>query len=286
MISVGQCLDGDALCVSQCTCRLFLNVFIHTHSEHCVVEIQTIVVAHEVRNVSICKSCTIPKFVRSHTTQSLVLKHLQPIASAMAACAFVKSSVNEKEPLITPEQRQETREDVEVIDSSLRFVNDLLRNMLDMHRSSAAQLNLKYETTDILHDILEPVGGMVYRRDGKTKVIVECERGLCVEADCLRLKQVVLNLARNANKFVTEGFIRLRGYVVDNSVRLSVEDSGCGIPESKRVLLFAKFQESLDVRTTTTTPNMLVVSNCPSSLHPTGSKSRHGNWALFMQESC
>ena len=103
----------------------------------------------------------------------------------MAACAFVKSSVNEREPLISEEQRQETREDVEVIDSSLRFVNDLLRNMLgtsehaaytcssdltyvgsilkDMHRSQA-QFNLKYEITDVLHDILEPVGGMVIDR--------------------------------------------------------------------------------------------------------------------------
>jgi len=54
----------------------------------------------------------------------------------MSACSFVKSAVNEEAPLIAEESRKETREDVEIIDNSLRFVNDLLRNMLDMHRAT------------------------------------------------------------------------------------------------------------------------------------------------------
>jgi CheY-like chemotaxis protein len=62
----------------------------------------------------------------------------------------------------------------------------------------------------------------------------------------LRLKQILLNLGRNATKFVEEGFIRFRAAVVNGSVQLYVEDSGQGIPEEKRHQLFGKFQESLD----------------------------------------
>jgi CheY-like chemotaxis protein len=62
----------------------------------------------------------------------------------------------------------------------------------------------------------------------------------------MRLKQVLLNLGRNATKFVEKGFIRLRVCEVDKLVQISVEDSGPGIPLVKQDRLFEKFQESLD----------------------------------------
>ena len=55
-----------------------------------------------------------------------------------------------------------------------------------------------------------------------------------------------LQLARNSAKFVQKGYIRLRAEVVDGSVVICIEDSGPGIPEEKRMQLFARFQESLD----------------------------------------
>jgi CheY-like chemotaxis protein len=60
---------------------------------------------------------------------------------------------------------------------------------------------------------------------------------------------MVLNLARNAAKFVERGYIRL-GACVDETesghVQIYVEDSGPGIPHDKQVELFTKFQKSLD----------------------------------------
>ena len=45
---------------------------------------------------------------------------------------------------------------------------------------------------------------------------------------------MVLNLSRNAMKFVVKGFVRLRAAVVEDSVLIMIEDSGPGIPSSKR----------------------------------------------------
>jgi len=56
-----------------------------------------------------------------------------------------------------------------------------------------------------------------------------------------------MNLGRNSLKFTRRGFVRFRAEVIDGYVELCVEDSGPGIPTSKRDNLFAKFQESLDV---------------------------------------
>ena len=80
------------------------------------------------------------------------------------------------------------------------------------------------------------------------EVKVSCDVGAFAMADRLRLKQVLLNLGRNSAKFVEEGFIRLSAVKVgDEVVQLAVEDSGPGIPEDKKKLLFQKYQESLDM---------------------------------------
>jgi signal transduction histidine kinase len=180
----------------------------------------------------------------------------------------------------------QAREDIRVVDHALRFINDLLRNMLDMHRASSSQLQVNMSPVDLLRDILEPVAGMLQRggerngsrksrADDKVKILVDCPENLYVMTDPLRLKQVILNLGRNSVKFIHEGFIRLRAEVVvvvdknngtatikdydsddieaststppNSTVRLYVEDSGSGIPFEKRERLFAKYQESLDL---------------------------------------
>lgn len=192
--------------------------------------------------------------VVSHTHFALVCSpFIIIVAAAMAACNFVKTAIQQEDPLRDPESLELAREDVKIIDNSLHFVNDLLRNMLDMHRATSKQLHVDMTTpVDLLHDVLEPVGGMLYQQRGsKVNLIVECPENLIIHVDCLRLKQVLLNLGRNSTKFIQEGFIRLKAEEVvldgNNNVRLYVDDSGCGIPAEKRELLFAKFQESLDV---------------------------------------
>jgi hypothetical protein len=171
-----------------------------------------------------------------------------PISAAMSACSFVSSSVNEKEPLTTPASRDAVRDDVRIIDNSLQFVNDLLRNMLDFHRAASNKMIMEPAPTDIKADILEPVSSMIYRRYECYEVLVECPDNLIVSIDRLRLKQIVLNLARNSAKFVTKGYIRLKAQECEKSggICISVEDSGPGIPESKRADMFRRFQDSLD----------------------------------------
>jgi len=181
----------------------------------------------------------------------------------------------------------QAREDVQVVDNSLRFINDLLRTMLDMHRATSGNMQVKLAPVDLLRDVLEPVAGMLHRGgEGnigrgkgreKVQITVECPEDIIVTTDVLRLKQVILNLGRNSVKFINEGFIRLRAEVLEiecpddptrfrdefvrenshldieggestcKTVRIYVEDSGSGIPIEKRERLFAKYQESLDL---------------------------------------
>jgi len=65
--------------------------------------------------------------------------------------------------------------------------------MLDMHRASSKQFKVNMTPTDLLHDVIEPVGGLLHQRDNsKMKVKVSCPKGLFILTDRLRLKQVSL----------------------------------------------------------------------------------------------
>jgi signal transduction histidine kinase/CheY-like chemotaxis protein len=169
-----------------------------------------------------------------------------PLSAAISATSFVSSIVSQENPLSTTDTRQSVQEDVRIIEDSLQFINDLLRNMLDMHRASSNQLVIAMAPTDLLRDVLEPVFSMLYHRCADFEVLLDCPKNLVVMTDPLRLKQIILNLGQNAAKFVEKGFIRLRADVVDDMVQVYVEDSGPGILPKKRKRLFSKFQESLD----------------------------------------
>ena len=51
-----------------------------------------------------------------------------PLCSAIAALSFVAAAT--KEPVITKDTQKRMKEDVAIIDASLQFINELLRNML------------------------------------------------------------------------------------------------------------------------------------------------------------
>ncbi|GKY92174.1 hypothetical protein MPSEU_000188700 [Mayamaea pseudoterrestris] len=169
-----------------------------------------------------------------------------PLSAAISANSFVSIAVNEAEPLVSDETRQSTREDVIVIGNSLQYINDLLRSMLDFHCALSNQIKIQSKHVDIRNDVFNPVASMLYNRGCVFDVIIECPDDLVIMSDPLRLKQIILNLAVNATKFVVKGFVRLKAHVDDKAVYLCVEDSGPGIPVEKRGNLFSKFQTSLD----------------------------------------
>jgi signal transduction histidine kinase/CheY-like chemotaxis protein len=190
-----------------------------------------------------------------------------PLSAAMSALSFVTSAVNETSHISNEEFKESLQEDAEIIGSSLHFIDDFLRSMLDTYRAANNKLEIKLAPTDLLKDVLEPVCNMLHQREGSVDVSVDCPENLIIATDCLRIKQVVLNLGRNSTKFVHFGFIRFRAAVVGGLVEVYVEDSGPGIPIEKRGALFEKFQSSLDVLSQGTGIGLSLCENLTHLLH-------------------
>jgi len=151
-----------------------------------------------------------------------------PLASALAALSFVSSKTSDEAVVPHDEHRALINADVTVINSSLQFVNQLLRNLLDLHRTQIASedggggtgigrgIKLNLQPTDVMRDIFEPISQILFMRGAAVQIEVVCPKNLYMTTDRIRLKQVLLNLANNATKFVEKGFIRLRAEVIES----------------------------------------------------------------------
>jgi signal transduction histidine kinase len=146
-----------------------------------------------------------------------------PLSAALSACAFVAAAVSDvTKSLVGLDERKTVLDDIHIIDSSLHFINDLLRNMLDMQRASSNQLNIHFAPTDILSDVVMPVDAMLYRRGSPFKVEVLCPENLIVSTDQLRLKQIILNVSIASayeQDLVSIAFLTLR------SLKYSLEET-------------------------------------------------------------
>ena len=175
-----------------------------------------------------------------------------PLASAILAHGFTTSALEENPDAIPDETlRNAITSDQKIVEACLLYVDEFLKSMLLMYRAAANKLDVNRAKTNILAEILDPVGRMISPTISKhIEVLINCPGDLNVIVDRLRLEQIILQLCWNAAKFTKEGFIRLKAYTNENGhVEVSVEDSGPGIPIDKRSVLFQKYHTNLQVVT-------------------------------------
>jgi CheY-like chemotaxis protein len=60
----------------------------------------------------------------------------------------------------------------------------------------------------------------------------------------MRVRQIILNLMSNAIKFTPSGSVSLRAQVEGQNVRISVTDTGIGIPEQALAYIFDRFEQA------------------------------------------
>lgn len=116
-----------------------------------------------------------------------------PLASAMAALSFVVA--NTRERVNEDETQKLILSDAEIVDSSLNYINDLLRSILDMNKAADGQIFLEEQPVDILRDVLQPATTILCMRGANVEISAEGPTDLVVSVDRLRLKQIILNLA-------------------------------------------------------------------------------------------
>ncbi|GAB4548048.1 MAG: hypothetical protein OHK0023_10420 [Anaerolineae bacterium] len=139
------------------------------------------------------------------------------------------------------------RKDIDQIFNSGKHLLQLINDVLDLAKVDAGRLDVVTERVELapIFDVARSTGlSLIGAKQVEFKVDLP-EAGLPdLSGDPLRIQQVVLNLISNAAKFTESGSITVGGRVESpNEVLLWVRDTGIGIPESDRELIFEEFRQ-------------------------------------------
>ena len=130
----------------------------------------------------------------------------------------------------------------------------LINDILDLTRLEAGKLPLKPSAFSLskLADEVREVAEVLADANGN-RVVVKIDRALPdrLIGDRDRIRQVLLNLVGNANKFTHNGDVDLSLYMLGEdetkySVRFAVSDTGCGISSEMQDRLFQPFEKGED----------------------------------------
>ncbi len=126
--------------------------------------------------------------------------------------------------------------------SLLSIINDIL----DFSKVEAGKMELESVEVDLV-EVAEDVASLFSEKAASKgldlAVFVDPQIGR-VLADPVRLRQVIGNLVNNAIKFTETGGVLIAIRLEDGGVRVSVEDTGPGIPEDRLPLLFEAFSQA------------------------------------------
>jgi len=127
----------------------------------------------------------------------------------------------------------------------LRLINDLL----DLSRAEIDELDLYLRILDprsLLETVFHSMAGTGSQSDVTWRLQLP-DRLPSIQADPVRLRQILFNLLSNADKFVEEGEIALGAEVTPPNLHLWVKDTGPGIPAEMQERIFEPFASIEDV---------------------------------------
>ena len=144
------------------------------------------------------------------------------------------------------------REYLETIRSSGEGLLSLLNDLLDLSKIEAGKMELHvadFSLRECLTECVNLLGTRAQQKKLELTCVVEENIPELVSGDCLRFRQIILNLLGNAIKFTESGFVRIRavyrrGGADETTCHFSVEDSGVGIPADKLEAVFQEFEQA------------------------------------------
>ncbi len=141
---------------------------------------------------------------------------------------------------------------VSVAHSSARNLLGILNDILDFSKIEADKLELEnapFSLREVLEEVTETFRSVVIQKHVEliTHALPSVPDNL--RGDALRFRQVLTNLVSNAFKFTDTGEVLLKVEPVERTssdifLRVSVRDTGVGIPEEQQARLFQSFTQA------------------------------------------
>ena len=159
-----------------------------------------------------------------------------------AIIGFSRLLLKEVDGALTPKQR----EDLLAVHHSGSHLLGLISDLLDLSKIVAGKMELTVETVDLaemIRGVMTTAQALV-REHPAVELHATLDPQLpTLQADPLRLRQVVLNLVSNAVKATERGEVEVRAEQRGAYVVVSVRDTGVGIRPEDQSKLFQEFRQ-------------------------------------------
>lgn len=143
----------------------------------------------------------------------------------------------------------EKMEYIKIINESGDELLKLIDDIIDIAKIESGELNIeetKYHIENIMMDLYNTYKNKIKFYNKNLNLVCEScpsTHMLLAYVDPYRVKQVISNLLSNAIKFTEEGIIEYGFVIKNNFIEFFVKDTGVGIHEKHRGLIFERFRQ-------------------------------------------
>jgi two-component system phosphate regulon sensor histidine kinase PhoR len=141
------------------------------------------------------------------------------------------------------DDKENNRNFLKIIQDHAERLDTLVNDLLSLSHLESKEIMLKKTNFNLKQQVESVISG--FRSQLKKKDIEiknDLPAGISLAADKDKLEQVVTNLIDNAIKFNKEkGFVRVFSEEINGKLKITVEDSGIGIPEKDIPRIFERF---------------------------------------------
>jgi CheY-like chemotaxis protein/two-component sensor histidine kinase len=136
-----------------------------------------------------------------------------------------------------------------VINEAGKDLKALIENILDLSRIEAGRLEVHVESValaQLLGDLQELMRPQFEAKGLKLELDLAAGAPMRIQSDADKIRQILKNFLSNAVKFTHSvgAWIRLSAAQAPYAVRLTVSDSGIGIPTGKQEVIFEAFKQA------------------------------------------
>ncbi len=147
---------------------------------------------------------------------------------------------------------EEASENVRLILQSSNQLLTIVNDILDFSKLEAGHISVnecEFRIDCLLDEVRDAVLPGTYQRDVKVSTEMKGDIPQRIIGDSQKIRQSLLNLAHNAAKFTSKGFVRIAAECMSLTesairVKFSVEDSGIGISSADRDKIFEPFVQA------------------------------------------
>jgi signal transduction histidine kinase len=142
--------------------------------------------------------------------------------------------------------------DLGLIQKNGQHLLHLINDVLDMAKIESGKMNLnieKFNVQEVIDEVTSITSPLANEKSIALLIEPDSDRDATINADKIRLRQVMINLVNNAIKFTEKGRVTIRVQSDDKNVLICVKDTGMGISLDH---LETVFQEFTQVDSTTT----------------------------------